>query len=249
MTPIQPEVVQPKKKGPKAKAKEPTSVEKLAAGLPLDSIALDAPGRARQIQRLAAEIHFTTDLNACSLADLHDHPLFHDIPLKTLQDWAVDGGWLAKREAVIERWRKQIEDRIGEQLVKQRLAAVQELTCIRTAILWRLKPADHEFAPSGKYKNVCMTCKRSVLTHDDPFFGVPGDRLVSALARLVEIEFQLSDVVLRYVSNEDGKEMGGPSGVPALATPKISAEEARVAAHAVLAQRYAEVHAPDKATK
>ena len=103
---------------------------------------------------------------------------------------------------------------------------------------------------------VCTVCGMTRLQHFDPFIGVSGDKAVDALLKLVKVREEMAEAILQ-VTSTPGYCAGGAAGhIPGtlggpvgLEKPKLSTEEIRGAAMAILKQRRAKPPGePDAAT-
>lgn len=214
--------------------------------------------------RWQAKLAYTTDINQCTIADVAKMKQFEGVGLEQLRKWCWVDGWQDERVRFLADLQKRMELAIADEVTRQRLSY---LRAIRPAVESALKKfVGHPFEPfqkepepepgkgeadakakakQGKKPPVCKVCGRWELGHDDPFFGLEGDRVVNSLVKLVELDLTLSEVVARAVSGSttDRKGQDGTDGNPPLAA-SVTSEEARLAAHAILRKRRAAILAP-----
>lgn len=91
----------------------------------------------------------------------------------------------------------------------------------------------------AKTSHLCKHCGRMDIGHDDPFWGVKGDALVNAYAKLVELEFEIAERVMGVLGVQSGAQNVATTGNrdDDVLTQTITKEEALAAAHAVIRQR------------
>lgn len=253
----------PRKKRPakkKAKAKKrAVSIQTRAPQVIPEQEIPDETNATKEFLRYAAGLHYTTDLNGITLAQLCEHPMFKTVSLKTMERWSVKDGWGDRRREVMERWRVQIEARVGNKLIQTKIALVEQMEKIQNHLFKRLVPLDHDYDPGdwvhiGKSEmpiQVCKVCGATQMQHFDPFVGVSGDKAVDALLKLVKVREEMAEAILQVTATPgyglghttSAGAHGGPVG---LERPKISTEEARSAARAILQQRRQNVLGPMK---
>lgn len=208
---------------------------------------------SRHTLRDMAGQHYVFNVNGTTLEAMMQHPLFGTVPRGTISKWAATDGWVEQRKEFLEKWQKVVEEKIGQKFVKERMRTVEVITRIRDRLVERLKGEDHEYVPGGLKDfggsepiPVCNQCQKTYTQHD-PFFGVSGDKLVAALAKLVELEFSLSEVVLQHTFAPPlaGAEGAGAigAGPRQLPRPVLTTEEAHAAAKAILDRRRKEMRA------
>lgn len=88
--------------------------------------------------RREAGIVFVTDPHGVSVSELHQDPRFQSVPLNVLQDWCTEDRWLERRHEVFEKWRHEVEDRLGSEMAKARIAEIRELHKVRKLALEKL---------------------------------------------------------------------------------------------------------------
>lgn len=163
--------------------------------------------------RFAAQIHYTTDLQGTTVEKMHKHPMFSRVPLSTLQAWSKHDKWVMKRKEVLEKWRAQIERTVGERLVQARIQALERVTKIRDRLLKKLE-------------------------EENSLMLLPADKAVNALVKLMQMEWDMSEVVLGTILPKLQNAPGQPTDDGTIPhVPRLSPEEARDAAKAILASR------------
>lgn len=238
----------PKKKPPRKK-KRPVGIQ-LAEKLDIQTSVPEPEDASRDFLRFTAETVYTTDLNGMTVAQLASHPMFAAIPHSTLEKWSIKDKWGEKRRVILERWKTQIEARVGDELIQYRMKAIAKMAKIRDHLFKKLIPFDHEYEDSekpiflrdGGFWTPCKVCGNPELSHVDPFLGVTGDKAVKALLDLMEMELKLSELVLA-VTTTPGYGQGAAAGlvrgnaamIPV--KPELSQDEVRRAAMAVLKKR------------
>lgn len=182
---------------------------------------------SREYLRYAAVLRYTTDLNGISVTDLGKEDLFSVVPAGTLQRWMYEDRWTEKRNAVMERWRGQIEAKLGDELVQRRLESFRQVKMIKDGLIERLK--------------------ESLLSK---FADMSTKDAVDSLAKLLKLEFDMGVAVLHDAmptltmqhATVRVQAVPGVTTTP-LAAPSLSQEEARAAAVAVIRARRAKITA------
>jgi hypothetical protein len=161
--------------------------------------------------RFAAGMYYTTDLKGATIEQLHRHPMWNRFSIYTLHQWSREDQWVERRRANMERWQRAIEARIGTEVVKARMADLGEVREIYQKMIKKLK---------GKALKA-----RSY------------EGMVSALVKLAELMDGWSERLSKEFVPE--APMGGELGIGHghEVKPSISAEEARVAAKAIMQDR------------
>lgn len=79
--------------------------------------------------RYAAELYYTCDvMHSGSVRELSQQPQFAHLSLRTLERWATEDRWVAKRRDKIALYRQAIEERLHDQIVDQQVAGLRELS-------------------------------------------------------------------------------------------------------------------------
>ena len=115
--------------------------KKIPEGLPETVEPAQIPRRKirhSEMIRREAGIVFVTDPHGVSIQELVQDPRFAHIPTKTLAYWCNEDKWVERRQAVFERWRKDVEERLGSEMAKSRIAEIRELHNVRKLALQKL---------------------------------------------------------------------------------------------------------------
>jgi len=182
-------------------------------------VTLEAPPdeKTYEFLRFSAGLAYTTDLNGISVEALSERPPFVGaVPLKRLREWATKDQWVARREALANEWRRAVEAKLGQRQVQQALVDLENTDMMVADALDKLA------------KKV-----GSVNSYEG---------LVNATVRLMEFRASLRGQVMGAVvaPSINTVTVGVSAQMP---RPKLSAEEARAAANAILKRRRDEIRA------
>lgn len=109
--------------------------------------------------RYSAGIFYTTDLGGCTLDDMLRHPIYRDVPRRTLEFWSQHDKWGERRKAVRADWQKIIEDRIGNELAKAR---AQQLEAMMRVYNVALRKLETEAVEAKSWEGVVMAFTRLI---------------------------------------------------------------------------------------
>lgn len=232
-----------KKKKAKAKKKPPSGPEGETKAEKKDRLA------KHSYLRHFAQMYYVTDLSGCTIEDVCNHPMMESIPVGTIKDWAHKDRWAEKRKGTLDRWREQIESKIGDELVQSRIQSIKKLGAIRDHLFKKLTPNNHLWEDGGDVINLggvpyetCAVCGNTRAQHIDPFAGVPGDKAVKALMQLVDMEFKMQALILEVTQTPGyGARTENGGSRPALPEMLLKPDEARDAAMAILRKRREEM--------
>lgn len=214
--------------------------------------AVDAPPSSASL-RWRAGVYYTTDLNLCTTADMIEMPEFATSSLDQLQKWAVLDGWTSDRKAFLERVQKKIELAITDKVVQRRLELLDKIRPVLDVAVGTFTPHDYIYGDVDEkktWKDRCAVCGRPKIGHDNPFYGEAGSQRVNAIAKLIDIDLALSESVVQTIAiagtarNAEGNPQNGSHGDHPPLSSSLTAEEARIAAHAVIRQRRAKTLGP-----
>jgi hypothetical protein len=88
--------------------------------------------------RREAGIVFVTDPHGIAIPELRKDKRFRHVPLKVLSYWCLKDKWVERRQAVFEKWEKEVEARLGSEMAKARIAEIRELHKVRKLALDKL---------------------------------------------------------------------------------------------------------------
>lgn len=212
-----------------AKAAEPVALQdgKLVTQFPnarhppsdvtLEAPEPDAPSFA--FLRFSAGLQYTTDLHGITVEELAEcAPFKNTVALKTLQKWCLEDQWVARREALMAEWRRDIEAKLGQRQVQQALVDLQTTDSMAEDILEKLR------------NKVGMV---------NSFEG-----LINSMIRLMEFRQTLRGQVLTQTAPGPVGTVPGvsrPGGQ--MPKPNLSVEDARAAAAAIIKRRRDEIRA------
>lgn len=216
-------------------------IERAVAMLPPGAMIPDQKSRA--YLRWFAGLFYSSDLNNVSIAQMSRHALFKDVGYDQLAKWSSIDGWADQRAALLARVQSQLQERVANDIVQKRVSELGKLKEVSQKLLSKLLPEPHDFKDhivytrQGDPMHVCEVCGHPKPGCGDPFWGVPGDKLVTALAKLMELMLQLEGIVLEKMTDVrlEGKKHEGDVPLEGALTD----DEAREAAHAVLRRRNA----------
>lgn len=187
-------------------------------------------GDSDRFLRYSAGIFYTTDLNQCSIADLAKHPIYRAVPQWKLEEWSSADSWVDRRREIQERWRRQIEVSVGNELVRARVRNLKSLQDVYDKALEKLTDSVEDQVLEAK-----------------SWEGVAG-----ALVKLAQLMDQWRTELAREIFSNP-MIMGGAAGDAAdqrAATApnhaKLTVDEARAAAITILRQRQLPAGAPKK---
>jgi len=241
----------PKKRPPPKKRSKPKVKTRKAVVMAPEVVKVEIPTDANGSQnwlRYAAGLQYTTDLNGRSVRALCEDPMFASVPLSTMEKWSLKDNWSPRRRELLDRWRAQIEARVGDRLIQHKMLLVDQMEKIQTQLFKRLMPLDHDWE-AGDIVNypgkliepveICKVCGLTRMQHLDPFLGVSGDKAVDALLKLIKVREEMAEAIM-HVTTKPGYGMGAAAGLTpqvGLDKPKLSTDEVRSAAMAILKRR------------
>jgi hypothetical protein len=82
---------------------------------------------SRTDMRTVAKLYYVTDLQECTVEEMAALPQFSGVALSTLRAWCTQDGWVDTRKQVKEDWRKKLEEKLGEEITRQRLVFLDEM--------------------------------------------------------------------------------------------------------------------------
>lgn len=124
------------KRGPETPDGLPESVE-LAPTVEPAQIERRKKKHSEMIRREAG-IVFVTDPHGIAIPELRKDKRFRHVPLKVLSYWCAKDKWVERRQAVFEKWEKEVEARLGSEMAKARIAEIRELHKVRKLALDKL---------------------------------------------------------------------------------------------------------------
>lgn len=80
-----------------------------------------------QALRLKAAMVYTTDLNQCSLADLHEDPRFNHIPITVLRVWHKEDDWEGERKQFLKDFRRNSELKLHDELIQAQVGGLKRM--------------------------------------------------------------------------------------------------------------------------
>lgn len=163
---------------------------------------------ARDLIRRESAIVFATDPHGLSVAELHTDSRFCTIPLKTLQEWCTEDKWVERRAEVFDNWRKQVEDRLGSEMAKARIAEIREWHRVRAVATKLLDPSNPDWAPPKSWEGVARS--------------------------LLEVNQRLEELAISVSREMLPGQPGGAYGADHAMRSELSLEEVRAATREVL---------------
>ncbi len=171
--------------------------------------------------RFSAGVYYTTDLHGTTVAKMHKHPLFSKVCIDTLANWSTQDRWVERRRDNMDNWRRTIEAKIGNELVN---LMTDMLDGVRESFDKAVKEAMRKGLKAKSFEGA-----------------------VNAMVRSGEFLMDLQDKIFRTVVPDI---VIAPTAVPgalspaaASSKPRLSVQEARKAASAILEMRRHEMRA------
>jgi hypothetical protein len=172
----------------------------------------------REALRHLGETLFCMDPDGISTNDLAAMPEFALVQPATIRTWAVEGNWLQKRRDVMRRWRRKVEDRLAEKIVKQRLGALDDME--------RLYKTTMSYVSAG----------------DDGVIAVQPRSYEGTVATALKIEKHMAELRREMLtvagSAVDGR--GPERAAPQDNLPALTAADMQQMAHALMAAQHPE---------
>jgi hypothetical protein len=167
--------------------------------------------------RLEAMATYISDVEGCSIAEVHKHPKFKHISWKTFQSWAQEDEWADKRKRQLQKVKNKIAREIGRKLTDNLYREVCDL--------YELKDMTASMLKGGEVK------ARS-------FEGV-AKVMMDINRRLSELAQMVNDKVIDEAGNlVEAKERPNQAAIP---TSTVDPKEAREIANLLLERRRAEI--------
>lgn len=201
--------------GPVPLAK-PTRTPMSAASTPEPTVIVSKSSRHQDALRAQARVEYATDSDQCSLVVLNSRPAYAHLHRRTLEVWCVEDKWVEERERFIRTWQTKIEGRMANALVRIKLNHMEELENIGNVMIGKLK-ADMLQANSWEG---AVTALLKLMDKMDDFRE--------------EITTHLAPQIIQ--ATPSGGQSSSP-GVPAVARPVLTNDEARAAALTVVRMR------------
>lgn len=177
------------------------------------------PAQSKKVEwlalRHAACLRYITDHRGISIKKLSEQELFKDsVSYETFQRWSMVDKWVERRSEFFENIRDDIKKNLGKRLVDIQVDQLKELDVLYHESIKKLK------AKKLKPKSL--------------------EGMITALVKLVTASNELRDKIAKEIVPEH---LGGAQGDGMQVTPKLTEEEARAAAMAIIHQRRAKMRA------
>lgn len=171
----------------------------------------------------AAETYYVTSQEGITITALAEVPPFDKIPPHTLYQWADKGLWREKRIAYFSKIKKQVEDRLANQLIQTRIKQLGMVDTMAEKVLEQLNPSEFEklIQPSTQ------------------------EGMIGAFCKLVDLSDKIREKVAEYIVPEQFVELGEIDDSPGRKKikPQLTEQEARDVAMLLIRKRREEVRA------
>ena len=174
----------------------------------LEAPAGDTEESSYEYLRFAAGIVYTTDVHGITLDALSKIAPYNRVHPKTIDIWCAKDQWVARRAQIQLDWRKQIERKIGQEVVQQAITDLDTTNTLFEAAAEKL--ATNAAAPHSY------------------------EGMLNASIKLMEWRSDLREKIYNVAAPTPGGSAGQSAGMP---TPNFSAEEARAAAKVIIQLR------------
>lgn len=114
------------------------------------------------VRHLAA-LYYATDPHGCTREEMHEVPLFAEIPLHRMIDWSVQDNWVERRK---EYWRMADElviRRVAEELTNSRMHDLRKLEMIWQVGFSKLV---NNTVPASSWEGVCNSLRMLTVEMD-----------------------------------------------------------------------------------
>lgn len=185
------------------------------------TLSLDLPedSRATQYLRVSAGLAYTTDIHGVSLRELSERqPFVGVVTLRQLERWSAEDNWVNRRRDILDNWRRVIEAKVGSEVVRKRVEDLMQMDTLAEKAMAKLESRLKAQSWEG---------------------------VAQALIKLWQLRDQYREKIAAELipAASPQSTLGGSSPLGALPKPKFSVDEVRAAAHAVMAQRRAQMRA------
>ena len=171
----------------------------------------------------AAETYYITSQEGISIVALAEVAPFNKVTVQTLYHWADAGKWREKRISYFSKIKKQVEDRLANQLIQTRLKQLGMVDIMAEKVLEQLNPAEFGklIQPSSQ------------------------EGMIGAFCKLVDLSDKIREKVAEYIVPEQFVESGEIDDSPGRKKikPQLTEQEARDVAMLLIRQRREQVRA------
>lgn len=161
--------------------------------------------RELETLRKNAELIFTSDPSNRNLAELQRDPRFQAVTLETLEQWAREDGWEAKRSSFIETWNKEAQRRLGKKYAAERVNDLGKLERVSAILMEKLM----DEALQAKSVEGAANALVNVLKMKDDLLVKVADEILpkqeQAPAGLAAIPANATDIDFEDLDAEAGK--------------------------------------------
>lgn len=216
------------KKGRRMKRKPPNakSIESLVAAEVVSVLDVAGDDKSYKTLRWMAGQYYATNLNQCSTADIHKHPVFAVIPKQTLEKWCTSDGWVEQRHIVQEKIKSKVSNALANEVVQMRSAQLKTMHAIFEDAIGNLLPKQDEDG------NIVLPNKPPVKSYEG---------LINAVTKLAgfldDTRERLGEIIAPNISFEGESDVQVAIGVK----PKLTQGEARAAAKLLIEMRQADM--------
>lgn len=189
-----------------------------AALVPPENMETETPTLA--YLRYSAGITYTANMDGLTVQDLAAMPMFKDVGLSRLQYWRSKDKWDERRREILERWREQLERKVGSEIIQARITDMKRLEGLYCKALTKL---EGDYIPANSWEGMAGAAVKLSKTLDDMRQRIGADLLPQTGIA------------------------GGSGSALALPQAKFEAEEIRAAAMTIIESRRAKIR--DEAAK
>lgn len=178
------------------------------------------PMTRTELRRLAL-LTFCVDPTRPTIKELHDRPEFARIPWSTWAGWSAEDQWTYHRQSAAMALHQKVVEHVAD------------VTADHQVQLWKESIKETNLLKRGLLDRI----QQEMATTQ--YADVPADRVVNAYMRVLEGEMKLLSLLPAFAQAAPGgqgaAQPAGGGGLPI--QPTLTAQEARVAAMAVLRMR------------
>ena len=114
--------------------------------------------------RYAAGTMFVTDYLGATVQDMRELRQFSAVSMRTMQRWAQEDQWLARRHHNLSLWHRLIEQRLGDWLTNDAVQRLRGLERLMTRLEELMGPGAVQTLRSSTWEGICAALVKVVRT-------------------------------------------------------------------------------------